>query len=544
MVGAQTARAAMARLMSSREGVDTAYHQHQLTRERVGSILCRKIDHTFDSIFGASANPWRHLGAFAFLFLWIVVVSGIYVYIMLDTSVAGAYESIASLSRTQPFFGGLLRSLHRYASDAFVIVALLHLAREFLLGRYRGFRAYSWLTGVALLWPIYTAGIGGFWLAWDQLGQFSAIATAEWLDAVPPFSTPFANPLARNFLTAAAFNDRMFTLFVFVHVGVPLLLLFGLWFHVQRISYADIFPPRAVSVATLTMLVVLSLWFPILGQGPADLGIAPEVLALDWWYLGLHPLMYATSAITVWALAFFATALLLLLPLMPRNVKFETPAVAKVDPDNCSGCRRCLDDCPYAAISMIHHPNRKPGHELAVVQADFCAACGICAGSCPSSSPFRHNETLITGIDMPQLPVDAIRRRLDAAIAANTSEGKIILIGCDQALNVERHASDKIATLSLICTGMLPPAFIEYALRRGAVGVILTGCRSEGCAFRLGNQWTEKRLAGMREPHLRSNVNLQRVSTVWADRGDEVQFGQALARFQESISSLDNDQAR
>ena len=127
-----------------------------------GSTLCRKLDHQFDAFFGAAANPWRHLGALGFLFLWIVVVSGIYVYIMFDTSVAGAYESIESLSREQPLFGGLLRSLHRYASDAFLIVTLLHLAREFLLGRYRGFRAFSWLTGVPLLWLTYAAGIGGF----------------------------------------------------------------------------------------------------------------------------------------------------------------------------------------------------------------------------------------------------------------------------------------------------------------------------------------------------------------------------------------------
>lgn len=504
----------------------------------LGSTLCRRLDHQFDSCFGATANPWRHLGALGFLFLWIVVVSGIYVYIMLDTSVAGAYESIESLTREQPLFGGLLRSLHRYASDAFLVVTLLHLAREFLLGRYHGFRAFSWLTGIPLLWLTYAAGIGGFWLAWDQLGQFSAIATAEWLDALPFFATP----LTRNFLTAAAVNDRMFTLFVFVHIGVPLLLLFGLWFHIQRISHADVFPTQSVSIASLLALIVLSLVNPVTGQGPADLGITPAVVALDWWYLGLHPLMYATSANLVWGLVFGATAVLLLLPALPRGAKFKAPAVAKVDPENCSGCRRCLDDCPYAAISMIPHPNKKIGRELAVVNADFCAACGICAGSCPSSSPFRHNETLVTGIDMPQLPVDAIRRLLDAALADHSSEGKILLIGCDQSINVNAFASNNIVSLSLICTGMLPPAFVEFALRRGAAGVMLTGCRGSGCAFRLGNQWTDERLAGTREPRLRSNVDPQRVSIIWADRADEAQLSQALTRFQDSISRKPHDQ--
>ena len=530
------------------------YTPPKLASENLGSTLCRKLDHQFDAFFGTAANPWRHLGALAFLFLWIVVVSGIYVYIMLDTSVAGAYESIESLSREQPLFGGLLRSLHRYASDAFIVVTLLHLLREFLLGRYRGFRAFSWLTGVPLLWLTYAAGIGGFWLAWDQLGQFSAIATAEWLDALPFFATP----LTRNFLTAAAVNDRMFTLFVFVHIGVPLLLLFGLWFHIQRISHADVFPARSVSIASLAALVVLSLGFPIVGQGPANLGITPTVLDLDWWYLGLHPLMYATSAGVVWGLLFFATAALLLLPALPRRAKFVAPAVAVVDPDNCSGCRRCLDDCPYAAISMIPHPNKKIGRELAVVNADFCAACGICAGSCPSSSPFRHNETLVTGIDMPQLPVDSIRRWLDDALADdnrdnenhsnNRSNGnngnKIIVIGCDHAADVSTLASPEVVPLSLICTGMLPPAFVEYAIRRGAAGVVLTGCRGGGCAFRLGNQWTQDRIAGRREPHLRANVDADRVKIVWADRGnrdDLANLQTAISQFQVSLSEVSHE---
>ena len=520
----------------------TPSHQHQLASESLGSKICRKLDHQFDTIFGAAANPWRHLGALGFLFLWIVVVSGIYVYIMLDTSVAGAYESIESLSREQPLFGGLLRSLHRYAADAFLIVTLLHLVREFMLGRYRGFRAFSWLTGVPLLWLTYIAGIGGFWLAWDQLGQFSANATAEWLDALPIFATP----LTRNFLTASAISDRIFTLFVFVHIGVPLLLLFGLWFHIQRISQADVFPVRALSVGAFVTLLVLSLVFPVTGQGAADLSQVPAALRVDWWYLAVHPLMYATSATTVWVIVFAVTALLLALPVLPtmsRKAARVAEPVAVVSPENCSGCRRCLDDCPYAAISMIPHPNRKIGRELAVVNADFCAACGICAGSCPSSSPFRHNETLVTGIDMPQLPVDSIRRWLDEVLARGHRQTKIIVIGCDHAADVSAIATPEVVPLSLICTGMLPPAFVEYAIRRGAAGVVLTGCRSGGCAFRLGNQWTEERIAGRREPHLRSSVDPRRVNIVWADRGDEANLQNAITQFQHSLSEVSHESA-
>lgn len=48
---------------------------------------------TFDRAFAPANNPWRHLGALAFLCLVIAVASGIVAYALYDTSVSGAYES-------------------------------------------------------------------------------------------------------------------------------------------------------------------------------------------------------------------------------------------------------------------------------------------------------------------------------------------------------------------------------------------------------------------------------------------------------------------
>ena len=131
-------------------------------------------------------------------------------------------HEIDRLSREQWYLGGLLRSLHRYAADAFVVVTLAHVLREWLHGRYHGFRRFSWLTGVPLLGFAFVCGVVGFWLNWDQLGQFSAVASAELLDWLPLF----ASPTTRNFDNAGSVSDRLFSLFVFIHLGVPLLLLF------------------------------------------------------------------------------------------------------------------------------------------------------------------------------------------------------------------------------------------------------------------------------------------------------------------------------
>jgi len=491
----------------------------------------RRVEHGFDAAFGSARNPLRQLGALGFLAFWLLAASGIYLYVFLDTSAAGAYRSIDQLAQQQPWLGGVLRSLHRYAADAFVILMAAHVAREWLHGHYRGFRRFSWLTGVPLVGLALVSAIGGFWIHWDRLGQYSAIASTEWIDALPLLSSP----LARNFLSSDAVNDRLFSLLVFVHVGVPLLLLFGLWFHIQRLTRAAVFPPRSLSAGLLVTLLLLALVLPVTSHAPADLASLPQALRLDWILLFVHPLAEATSPIAAWAVVAGGLALLVVLPFMPQPARAP---VAIVDPANCNGCRRCFADCPFAAITMVPHPNQRIGKQMASVDADLCAGCGICAGACPSSTPFRSATELVTGIDMPQATIGALRGRLQHGLAALKAERPIVVFGCDRGARVESLAAPDVAAISLLCTGQLPPSFVEYALRDGAAAVLVSACREGGCEFRLGERWTDERLRGAREPHLRANVAREQVSLAWAGVGDEATLRQALDSLRCAVGGL------
>lgn len=493
-----------------------------LRRSRLHALaVFQGVERWLDRVFGTRLNPLRQLGALGFMLFWLLAVSGIYLYVVLDSSAEGAYVSIDELSRQQWYLGGVLRSLHRYAADAFIIVMLVHLLREALLGRYSGFRRVSWLTGVPLVVLGFTSAIGGFWLNWDQLGQFSALATAELLDALPFF----ASPLTRNFLDAAAVSDRLFSLFIFVHVGSSLFLIFGLWFHIQRLAHAAIFPPRAMALSVLTGLLVMALTAPVMSHLPADMAQSPTTLALDWILLFVHPLAYATSPGVVWGALLVVLVLLLALPFLPQPV---AAPVAVVDPANCNGCRRCFDDCPYAAVTMVAHPVRSL-RQMAQVNADLCASCGICVGACPSSTPFRSSEELVTGIDMPDAPIGALRQRLTDGLAAlGTTPNKIVVFGCQHGADMARFAGFDVLPLDLLCTGQMPPSFVEYALRDGAAGVVVTGCTEGACAFRLGQRWAEQRLLGVREPHLRGSVPEGGFELVWADAGDEARVLAAI----------------
>ena len=62
---------------------------------------------------------------------------------------------------------------------------------------------------------------------------------------------------------------------------------------------------------------------------------------------------------------------------------------------------------------------------------------------------------------------------------------------------------------------MLPPSFTEYAVRLGAEGVVIAGCRESDCEFRLGDRWLQERFAGEREPRLRAAAPRERIAVVW-----------------------------
>ena len=273
-----------------------------------------RIENIFNVAFGDKLNPFYHLGTISFWQFWLLVGTGLYLYIFAETGINDAYQSVERITHNQWWAGGIMRSIHRYATDGMILTMILHLLRHFAYDRYRGFRSFSWLTGVALIWLVYIAGVNGFMLVWDKLAQFVVIATAEWFDVLPMFN----GTLIRNFLYLESVNSRLFTLLAFVHIGAPLIVVFIMWIHVQRVPRAHINPPRPISIAVTLTFVVLALVKPILSQGgEADMSVVPTNIDFDWFELPVLALVYVTNPLHLWFWVLGLTALLFLTPWLP-----------------------------------------------------------------------------------------------------------------------------------------------------------------------------------------------------------------------------------
>jgi CDP-4-dehydro-6-deoxyglucose reductase len=284
-----------------------------------------RVEGLFNLAFGEKLNPLYYIGPISYYLMWLIVASGLYLYAFFETSVTGAHASVEALTHAQPWAGGVLRSVHRYASDGVALTMLLHMTRHWAFDRYRGFRWFSWVSGVVLLWLVYTAGINGYMLPWDRLAKFVTVATAEWFDWLPVFN----GTLVRNFIFEENVNDRLFSLLSFIHIGVPLAVLALLWIHTQRVPQARTAPPLPIAATLTVSLIVLSLLKPAVSQD----GASAAPIGFDWFYLPVYALLYRWSAGEVWLLVGGATALFFLLPWLPPK-KAGREHYMLVRPDN------------------------------------------------------------------------------------------------------------------------------------------------------------------------------------------------------------------
>ncbi len=277
-----------------------------------------RVEGLFNAAFGDRINPFYHLGAITFFLFWVVGASGLYLYIFFETGLSVAYSSVVHLTENQWFAGGIMRSVHRYASDAMVLTMVLHMLRYFAFNLYHGFRWFSWVTGVMLIWMVYATGINGYMLPWDQLAQYVTVTSFEWLDWLPSFG----GTLMRNFIYSSAVGDRFFTLLSFMHLGLPLVVLMVMWIHVQRVPKARTTPPRPIVIGLLLTMLVLSLVLPVHSQGGiSNLAQAVTTVEPDWFYLAIFPLLTEWPLGRVWALVVGGSLVLALLPWWPPRFR-------------------------------------------------------------------------------------------------------------------------------------------------------------------------------------------------------------------------------
>lgn len=491
-----------------------------------GEVLFRGLERAFlaaeqalGRLLPEALNPLLHTGALANLSLAVAVVSGVVVLWWYTPSTVGAWSSVEAMGEA-PWTAGLVRSLHRYSSDATVLFAAIHALRLFLARRFTGARWLAWVTGIVLVGLLTFVGWLGYWLVWDERARQVALGSARLLDGLPVF----ADPLSRSFLVDGTVNSLLFFVVFFIHMLLPLAMGVVLWLHIARVQRSGFWPRRGLGWGAFAAMTAVSLAVPADLAGPARMAKVPGTLAWDAWYLWPVALTDRLGPGALWAVGIVGGIGILAVPWILGRGRAR---VARVEESRCIGCTRCATDCPYGAIQMVARPGG--GVELAVVDPSRCVGCGICAGACDS-----------TAIGLDWMPILPARQRVDAWTAE--APGEHVAFVCAEsagrALTLDR-AEGRAAELpgwrvqELPCSGWMHARSAERALKHGAAGVLVVTCGPGECRFREGDKWIGERLEGRREPALPDKVDAAKVRVVAFDRNQPQALIAAARAFRE-----------
>ena len=480
---------------------------------RTGEGLWTRLESAVNRLTGPTYNPLYHLGTLTIYLFIVLLVTGIYLTLVYRPGTEVAYASVERISGN--WFGSLMRTVHRYASDGLTIVVALHLLKTLLSERFWGSRWFAWFSGFALLGISWLIGTMGYFLIWDKQAQWM---TEYGLDIV-------RGPVAQTFLegNVAARTYSFFVIVLFLHVFLGLLIVFGVLLHVIRLNRAKFWAPRWLMIETGIVLAALSIVRPISSNPPANLDQMIGHVVFDGWYFGFMLLVESYGNFLVWGISLFLIGLGLAWPWLAKGKTELGPAI--IVNEACTGCTLCAVECPYHAIEMVERNDDTPFKLLAIVKANLCTSCGICVGSCATDanqfaglSSFSVKENLLSTIREHahdgQTPLVAFTCRrhetlgtfpLQMGVSPNGLGVSPTRLGASRTrlgvattpVVVTAQTGGRfprpVIRCSLPCVGYLPPSWEDEVLASGAAEAVVVSCPAYDCSSREGVRWLAER---------------------------------------------------
>src|SRR5579872_3965789 len=223
-------------------------------------------------------SPFGFLGMLTFVMFVILGVTGALLMFYYQPTLDRAWDTVAKINNTVPY-GFMIRNIHYHASNAMVLLAVLHMYYQYFSGRYKIRNEIIWVTGVVLGTVTILEAFTGYDIIFSERAELAISIAASLTN-----SMPVVGPTIRDAMFGSGFADfilRFYTMHVFL---LPVVMLGLMAVHLPRFLVFDV--PMVMAISGAVLLTG--------GVFPVDLGskfqpsVPPGITVPEWYLTGIY----------------------------------------------------------------------------------------------------------------------------------------------------------------------------------------------------------------------------------------------------------------
>ena len=264
---------------------------------------------------GRFVSPLGFLGMLTFVIFIILGITGALLMLFYEPELDRAWKSVQTINDVIPY-GFHIRNIHYHASNAMVMVAILHMYYQYFSGRYKIRNEILWVTGILLGVLTILEAFTGYDIIFSERAELAISIAASLTNSIPVLG-----PQMREAFFGGGFHDFVLRFYAFHVFFLPIFLLGLMVVHFPRFLVFDV--PMVMAISGAIMLTG--------GVFPVDLGTRfdpatpPGITVPEWYLTGLYAFlrtMYDKFVTGVAWPGLFIFALLVV-PFVDRYKKFS-----------------------------------------------------------------------------------------------------------------------------------------------------------------------------------------------------------------------------
>ena len=260
-------------------------------------------------------SPLGFLGMLTFVIFIILGITGALLMLWYEPILDRAWDSVENINDVIPY-GFHMRNIHYHASNAMVMVALLHMYYQYFSGRYKIRNEILWVTGIILGVLTILEAFTGYDIIFSERAELAISIAASLTNSIP-----ILGPQMRDAFFGAGFHDFVLRFYAFHVFFLPIAMLGLMVVHFPRFLVFDV--PMVMAITGAIMLT--GGVFPVEMGLKFDPNVPPGITVPEWYLTGLYAFLrtqydkFVTGV--AWPGLFIFT--LLIIPFIDRYKKFS-----------------------------------------------------------------------------------------------------------------------------------------------------------------------------------------------------------------------------